>query len=215
MKGMKEHLSVRIEKQVELDYLLYLPEKQPAGAGATPLLLFLHGAGERGSNLALVRKNGPPLLLEGGVELPFVVAAPQCPADMWWQLDSLVALLDHLVEQHDIDERRIYVTGLSMGGYGTWALADACPQRFAAIAPVCGPFTYIDPKRFRNIPVWCFHGAMDDVVSVSDSVKMVRWLRDSGADVRFTVFPDAGHDSWTQAYDGTDLYDWLLTCRKS
>lgn len=161
--------------------------------------------------MALVKQNGPPRLIERGAELPFVVVAPQCPADTWWKTDSLIALLDHILDQLDIDPRRIYVTGLSMGGYGTWALADACPERFAAIAPICGPFRYIDPARFKTTPVWCFHGAMDDIVPVNDSVRMVRRLREAGQDVRFTVYPDAGHDSWTQAYDEPELFDWLLT----
>ncbi|OQY30716.1 MAG: hypothetical protein B6243_09810 [Anaerolineaceae bacterium 4572_5.2] len=214
MKKIKQHLTTKITKQVELNYLLYLPEKPEANASAPPLLLFLHGVGERGNDLSLLKKQGPPLRIETGAEFPFVVAAPQCPTDTWWQIDSLIALLDHLLEQHNIDQSRIYVTGLSMGGYGTWALADACPNRFAAIAPVCGPFTFINPLRFQNIPIWCFHGAMDDVVPVSDSVKMVKWLRENGANVRFTVYPDAEHDSWTQTYEGTKLYDWFLMHHK-
>jgi len=164
MKKIKQHLTTKITKQVELNYLLYLPEKPEANASAPPLLLFLHGVGERGNDLSLLKKQGPPLRIETG--------------------------------------------------YGTWALADACPNRFAAIAPVCGPFTFINPLRFQNIPIWCFHGAMDDVVPVSDSVKMVKWLRENGANVRFTVYPDAEHDSWTQTYEGTKLYDWFLMHHK-
>jgi len=212
MKTVQQHLSVKITKQVELDYLLYLPNTPLEEA--PPLLLFLHGSGERGNDLSLVKQNGPPRLIERGAELPFVVVAPQCPTGTWWKTDSLLALLDHILDQQDIDPRRIYVTGLSMGGYGTWALADACPERFAAIAPVCGPFRSIEPARFRKTPVWCFHGAMDDVVPVNDSVRMVRRIRENEADVRFTVYPDAGHDSWTQAYDEPELFDWLLTHRR-
>lgn len=208
MQEAQHNLTTTITKEVELDYLLYVPEEAPADP--PPLMLFLHGAGERGNDLSLVKKNGPPREIENGAELPFVMLAPQCPPGVWWQVDSLVALLDDFTDQHEVDERRIYVSGLSMGGYGTWALADACPGRFAALAPVCGPFTYVNSDSFVNTPVWCFHGAMDEVVPVDNSIRMVRWLRESGADVRFTIYPDAGHDSWTQAYAGTELYDWLL-----
>ena len=211
MRESTGQLATSITKRAELDYLLYLPEEQ---AGPPALLLFLHGAGERGCDLSLVKKHGPPLLIERGRDLPFVVVAPQCPAHQWWESDSLAALLDDLLESHDVDQHRLYVTGLSMGGSGTWALANACLGRFAAIAPVCGPCTFVNPQRFKDTAVWCFHGAMDDAVPVSDSVQMVKRLREGGVDVRFTVYPDAGHDSWTQAYDGTDLYDWLLNHRR-
>jgi predicted peptidase len=212
MKKMQEHLTTRVTKQVEMDYLLYLPEKPPAGS--PPLLLSLHGIGERGNDLSLVRKIGLPLHIENGLELPFLVVAPQCPADVWWQTDSLTALLDNVLDQHDVDHHRIYLTGLSMGGNGAWALANACPGRFAAIAPICGPRAFINPANFKDTPSWCFHGAMDDVVPVSDSVKMVKWLREGGADVRFTVYPDAAHDSWTPAYNDPELYDWMLSHKR-
>jgi predicted peptidase len=208
MQETHHHFTTTITKRVELDYLLYQPEETPADP--PPLMLFLHGAGERGNDLALLKKNGPTRLMESGTDLPFIVLAPQCPAGVWWQIDSLVALLEEFVDQNEVDRARIYLTGLSMGGYGTWALADACPGRFAAVAPVCGPFVYVNPESFSDTPVWCFHGAMDEVVPVDNSIRMVRWLRQSGADVRFTIYPDAGHDSWTQAYAGTELYDWLL-----
>jgi predicted peptidase len=211
MKQSNQRLATQIAKDVELDYLLYLPEETPATP--PPLLLFLHGAGERGSDVAKVKENGLPARLENGLELPFVVVAPQCPADSWWETDSLTALLDTVLDQHDIDHSRIYLTGLSMGGSGSWALANACPGRFAAIAPICGPRAFINPANFKDTPTWCFHGAMDDIVPISDSVMMVKWLREGGADVRFTVYPDAAHDSWTPTYDGNELYDWLLTHR--
>ena len=211
MKQTREHIQTECRVQVKLNYLLYRPDTPSTNGDGFPLLLFLHGMGERGNDLSLVQKHGPPLLIENGAEFPFIVAAPQCPAGGVWQIETLMALLDKLKEQHNIDPRRVYITGLSMGGSGTWALANAYPDQFAAIAPICGPFTTIDPINFKNIPTWCFHGAMDEGVPVSDSLRMVRWVRKNGAYVRFTVYPDAGHDSWTEAYQGTELYDWLLT----
>ncbi len=214
MRGSTEKLEIEYATYMELPYLLYLPADLEVGKSGPPLLLFLHGMGERGSDLNLVKTYGPPARIENGLELPFVVAAPQCPADEIWQPYTLAALLEDIIKRYKIDRARIYLTGLSMGGSGTWALANARRDLFAAIAPICGPFTMIDPVRFTDIPVWCFHGAMDDTVPVEDSVRMVKWLRGNGADVRFTVYPDAGHDSWTQAYDGTELYDWFKSHSK-
>lgn len=216
MKELKEHLSTRVTRKVELDYLLYLPKKSDGSPwDSLPLLLFLHGSGERGNDLTLVKRHGPPHVVEMGMELPFVLLAPQCLGGSTWHPDSLMALVDHTIERHGIDTKRIYVTGLSAGGYCTWVLAGEYPERFAAIAPVCAPHALIDPVRIRHTPVWCFHGAMDDVVPVEHSIHMVRRIRDAGGDVRFTVYPDAGHDSWTQTYGQPALYDWFLTHKKS
>jgi predicted peptidase len=212
VRELKQHLSTRVTREVELDYLLYLPKvREESPGGVLPLLLFLHGSGERGNDLTLVKTHGPPHVVETGMELPLVVLAPQCPADSSWHADSLMALVDHTIEHHDIDTKRVYVTGLSMGGYGTWILAGEYPERFAAISTVCAPYASLDPVRLRHTPVWCFHGAMDDVVPVEHAIHMVRRIRDAGGDVRFTVYPDAGHDSWTQTYGQTALYEWFLT----
>ncbi len=211
MQQTTEHLVAKTTTQQELNYLLYRPEQVADASGGMPLVLFLHGMGERGDDLSMVKRHGPAARIEKGAEFPFVLAAPQCPLGAVWQNDILIALLDELVGRLDIDKGRIYLTGLSMGGAGTWALANACPQRFAAIAPICGPFSMIDPINFKHLPVWCFHGAMDEAVPLTDSIRMVKWLRAHGAEVRFTVYPDAGHDSWTPAYAGNELCDWLLS----
>jgi predicted peptidase len=196
-------------------YLLYLPE----GYGAEPdrrwpLILFLHGRGESGSNLDRVKRHGLARRLDEGLELPAIVVSPQCPAGGWWTTDVLSALLDEVSEQYAVDADRVYVTGLSMGGYGTWALALRYPDRFAAIAPVCGGG---DPARactIRHVPVWAFHGAKDDVVAFEKSEEMVAALRACDGNVRFTVYPEARHDSWTATYANPELYAWLLAQRR-
>jgi predicted peptidase len=140
-----------------------------------------------------------------------VIAAPQCPAGEYWNPAQLGLLLDDLEAKYRIDRERIYVTGLSMGGYGTWALALRYPGRFAAIAPICGGGDPADAARIRDVPTWVFHGAKDTLVPVQLSEEMVAALRKSGAgDVRLTVYPDAGHDAWTETYDNPKLYEWLL-----
>ena len=209
-------LKTVLRTKVKLSYLLYQPKGRRSGAARkSPLLLFLHGAGERGNDLEQVKVHGPAKLIEKeGREFPFIVVAPQCPADDWWKPEPLVALLDEVMGRHAVDAERVYVTGLSMGGYGSWALAGTCPERLAAVVPICGPFVWLRFKQVGRLPVWCFHGAMDEAVSVLDSIRMVRYLRGAGGNVRFTVYPDAGHDAWTETYANPELYAWLLKQRR-
>lgn len=200
--------------KVTLSYLLYLP-KEYEQKNQWPLLMFLHGAGERGEDLSLVKKHGPPKLIESGKQFPFIVVSPQCPKGRWWELFELATLLDEIVEKQKVDQDRIYVTGLSMGGFGTWSLAAYQPKRLAAIAPICGggePFTV---KLFAHLPAWVFHGAKDPVVPLARSEKMVEALKKLGGDVKFTVYPEAGHDAWTETYNNPELYQWLLEHKRS
>lgn len=202
---------MRFERDIHiaLDYLLYLPpdyEKQQKW----PLMLFLHGAGERGSNLDKVKSHGPPMLIEQGKQFPFIVVSPQCPKGRFWQPAELSALLDDLVSRYKVDQDRIYLTGLSMGGFGTWALAASSPNRFAAIVPICGGGDPATAKRLAHLPVWVFHGAKDPIVAPKRSQEMVDALKQNGGNVNFTVYPNAGHDSWTAAYNDPKLYEWLL-----
>ena len=195
--------------KVTLKYLLYLPtdyQQKPSW----PLLLFLHGAGERGDDLQLVKKQGLPKLIEAGQPFPFIIVSPQCPKGRTWEPFELTVLLDEIVQRYKVDQDRIYVTGLSMGGFGTWALAFHTPERFAALAPICGG---ADPQRTRpiaHIPVWVFHGAKDPIVPLEMSQKMVDALKKNGGDPKFTIYPEAGHDSWTATYANPQLYEWLL-----
>jgi predicted peptidase len=199
--------------KVRLKYLLYLP-KDYESKKAWPLVLFLHGAGERGDNLDLVKKHGPPKLVAEGKEFPFVLVSPQCLAGRWWEPVELSALLDEVEEKHKIDKDRVYVTGLSMGGFGTWTLEAYAPKRFAAIVPICGGGEPIIVKLVPQVPTWVFHGAKDPAVPVARSEDMVKALKAAGATVKFTVYPDAFHDSWTQAYNDPKLYEWLLAQKR-
>ena len=210
-----QSFEVEVTKTVKANYLLYLPDAYAASDAPWPLLLFLHGAGERGEDLAKVEVHGPPrLIARENKTLPFVVVSPQCPEDAWWtdglQIETLNALLDHIVATCRIDEDRIYVTGLSMGGFGTWRLACEYPDRFAAIAPICGGGDPFRVRKIRHLPVWAFHGAKDTVVPLKASEDMVEALKRAGGEVELTVYPEAGHDSWTETYDNPALYEWLL-----
>lgn len=207
----------KLSKSVKFNYLLSIPEQLHADQTSKwPLLLFLHGAGERGSDLELLKRHGIPKLLEKADDFPCITVSPQCPLDSYWPLDAeaLNGLLEEIIKNYPVDEERIYLTGLSMGGYGTWQLALTYPHRFAAIAPICGGGIHHIASFIKHIPVWTFHGAKDEVVPISKTEEMVEALRSCGGDVQFTVYPEAGHDSWTQAYEQSGLIDWLLKQRR-
>ena len=210
----------KVSRAGKTQYLAYVPEGYSRKAGKRwPLVLFLHGAGERGTNLQRVAMHGPPKLVRQGKEFPFVLMAPQCPEGERWQNDALLKLLDHVVRDYAVDPNRVYLTGLSMGGYGTWKLAVAHPEKFAAIVPICGGGETIDvllaarerAAALKSLPVWAFHGAKDPVVSLEESERMVNALKKLGSQqVKLTVYPEAQHDSWTETYNNPQLYEWLL-----
>ncbi len=212
-KGQSEEkFSRMVTKKVGCRYLLYLPAGYKEGKKKWPVIVFLHGAGERGDNLQLVKKHGPPKLIEKGKEFPFIIVSPQCPNDVWWpeQVDTLSGLLDDIEKKYRVDKDRIYLTGLSMGGFGSWSWSCAQPKRFAAIAPICGGGERYLAERLKDVPVWVFHGAKDNVVPLRRSEEMVEALKKAGGEVNLTVYPEAGHDSWTATYDNPELYDWFL-----
>jgi len=202
-----------VSKTLRLEYLLSLPEGYGEEDGKSwPLVVFLHGAGERGADLEKVKIHGPPKRVEAGRAFPFILASPQCPEGGWWTQQPVLELVDHLEETLDVDPDRIYLTGLSMGGYGTWHFACQAPDRFAAIAPICGGGLPYHMRRITDLPVWAFHGALDRAVPLEESLRLVRELQKHGNEsVKLTVYPEAGHDSWTESYDNPEFYDWLLS----
>lgn len=220
--AQKFHLE---RKQVlDADYLLYLPDGYGADAAKHwPLILFLHGAGERGSDVWKVAAHGPPKIDTTSTNFPFIVVSPQCPAGKIWSDELLMALLDDIESTYSVDTHRVYLTGLSMGGYGTWSLGMKYPERFAAIAPICGGGQTIDivlaqnsydPKRLadlKTLGIWAFHGGKDPVVPTNESMHMVDMLKKAGCtDIKLTIYPNALHDSWTQTYANPDLFQWFL-----
>jgi predicted peptidase len=209
-------LNRQIVRTVRLNYLTYLPAEYGKDKEKKwPLMLFLHGSGESGSDVEKVKVHGPPKLIAAGKDMPFIVISPQCPnAREGWDPEALTALLDEVGEKYTVDPDRVYLTGLSMGGYGTWALAAAHPERFAAAAPICGGGRPRTAGRLKSLPLWVFHGAKDATVPLSQSQEMVDALKAAGGDVRFTVYPEAGHDSWTETYDNPELYTWLLSHKR-
>jgi len=200
---------------IKLDYLLFLPQDYAKDEGKKwPLIFFLHGAGERGSDVNKVKVHGPPKIVEKRKDFPFIVLSPQCPENAWWDPYLLLPLLDEVQSRYRVDPDRVYLTGLSMGGFGTWELASRAPGRFAAIAPICGGGSPALARRLRDLPVWVFHGDKDPVVPVSMSDEMVEALKKAGADVRYTRYEGLQHDSWTKTYENEELYTWFLSHRR-
>jgi predicted peptidase len=199
--------------RIGMQYLLYLPQDYDSHE-KWPLLLFLHGGGERGDDIELLKIHGPPKLIAAGKQFPMIVVSPQCPKDQRWQSVTLLALLDELCEKLKVDHDRIYLTGLSMGGYGLWALAFDAPDRFAALAPICGGGEPGWAKTVKHIPVWAFHGELDEGVPLRRSQEMVDALKKEGANPRLTIFPGVGHISWNAVYDDPAFYEWLLAQKR-
>ncbi len=195
------------------DYYLYYPEQYQSNEDEKfPLLLFLHGGGESGDSLVAIKRNGPPKLITQGKKFPFLILAPQNPhKKKWWNTTALIQLLDTVVANNRVDPKRIYLTGLSRGGGAAWELAVQYPEKFAALAVVCGmtPVPYaawID----KEMPIWVFHGEEDESIPISESETMVDRLKSMGYDVRFTRYPGVGHNSWIKAYNTEELYEWLV-----
>lgn len=215
-----EQLSWTVTHVGALQYLCYLPKDYPGTNGQRwPLVLFLHGAGERGTDLQRAAVHGPLKQVRRGQEFPFIIIAPHCPADQIWENEPLLQLLNHVEQKLAVDVNRIYLTGISMGGYGTWQLGLRHPGKFAALVPICGGGNMIEivlgprdnPAAVRNLPIWAFHGAKDEVVPLSESERVVTQLKKLGfKEVKLTVYPEANHDSWTETYQNPELYEWLL-----
>ena len=197
-------------------YVKYLP-KDFDETKKYPLVFFLHGAGEWGDNLEDVCRHGfMKHVRESGKEYPFICIAPQCPRDKYWACytESLVAFLDYVCETLPIDMDRVYLTGLSMGGTGTWMLAMAERDRFAAIAPICGSGIYWFGEALLNAPIMVYHGDCDEVVPIENSIEMVRSVNKRGGNAEIKVLKGVYHNAWDYAYEGDELYTWLLSHKR-
>jgi len=191
--------------------LLYLPPGYGSVGRLWPCILYLHGASLRGHDIEKVTQYGLPAMLAGGGDFPFIVISPQCLPDRGWTDEtSLTALLDEVCTKFNVDRKRVYLTGVSLGGRGVWYLASRCPGRFAAAAPLCGPADTSWTAGIGDTPVWVFHGMDDTVVPVDRSMAMVEALLGHGGSVRHTFYPDAGHNIVTRTYRNAELYSWFL-----
>ncbi len=218
MRLQAQLLQKTITKQLKLSYYLYFPPGYaPEGTEPWPLLFFLHGAGERGQDIKLVERHGLIRLVKEGREFPFIIAAPLCPENTTWDrnLESLDHLFQEIVQNHPVDQSRIYLTGLSMGGFGTWHWGAHQPRAFAALVPICGgtmPLLGFPDKvlLLKDTPLWVFHGEDDQVVPLRHSQELVDVLREAHSSLRFTKYEGVGHSAWQRAYAEAELIPWLL-----
>ena len=197
-------------------YIRYLPKDFDENK-KYPLVLFLHGAGEWGEDLETVTRLGYlHFVKEEGKDYPFIILAPQCPKGRFWgcYTESLLAFLDEMCASLPVDMDRIYLTGPSMGGTGTWMLAMAAPERFAAIMPVCGTGIYWFGEALVDVPVYAVHGDKDDVVPVEESIRMVESVNKRGGNAKLKILEGYDHNAWGYAYGSNELLDWLLAQNK-
>jgi predicted peptidase len=201
-----------IMSKLQLKYSTHLPQEYDKDKNKLwPLVLFLHGAGERGDDLEKLKAHGPPKLAAQGRRFPFIILAPLCPKDSWWnnEINNVIELLDEIESNYNVDRSRIYLTGISMGGYGVWGLAAEIPGRLAAIAPICGGGDPANATLIKDIPMWVFHGDKDPTVPLEKSQEMVDAVRAAGGNPRLTVYPGVEHDSWTITYESDEFWQWL------
>jgi predicted peptidase len=212
-----QKFSGEYQRAVSGQFLLYLPKgfsEHPAVR--YPLLIFLHGSGESGTDINKVKANGPPKFLDTRPDFPFIVASPQAPdADTGFDLAAMNVLLDQLLQNLPIDKDRIYLTGLSMGGIDAYRWAGERPGTFAAIAPISAAGNTYDACKLKNVPIWAFHGGKDENVKTADGQAMVKASKECGGNIKLTIYPELGHSAWEPAYVDPALYEWFLSHRLS
>jgi len=203
----------------ESKYVVFIPAAYKTDGEPFRVILFLHGMGESGSDgIAQTTEGIGPAITRSQKPFPFIVVMPQSP-ERSWMADSTdgqtaIAILDEVGKEYKLDPNRTYLSGLSMGGYGTWSLSATYPERWAAIVPICGGGDPADAEKIKHIPCWCFHGAKDQTVPVQRSREMIDALKKAGGKPQYTEYKDVGHNSWDPAYGTAKLYDWLLEQKK-
>ncbi len=201
------------QESAGLRYLLHLPAAYESRAD-WPVILFLHGAGERGRDLELVKREGLPRILEALPDFPFVVVSPQEAKDRRWTADALAALLDEVASRYRVDRACVYATGLSSGAVAALELAVAHPEKVAAVAAVSASAVPPGLCAMTDVAVWIFHNVGDEHVPAARAKRLARTLEECGGEVKRTTYPRDGHDAWTETYRRHDLYEWFLKHRR-
>lgn len=198
---------VKVEKSIS--YILDLPND---AKGKLPLIVFLHGSGERGANLEMVKAHSP-FTYKNLIKEPVAILAPQCPENTWWDTQAIYFLIKEIVQKYKIDESRIYLTGLSMGGWGTLKLAGEHPEMFAAVAPVCAPTDRVmlaNIHNYKEMNIKIYHGGMDNVVLPENAFNFWMALHPVNPKAELIVFPNDNHNSWDSTYSNPEFYQWML-----
>ena len=219
--GKQVEKSLATSQSTTVPYLLYLPKEYNKDADKKwPMVLFLHGRGESHGPLQLVAKWGPPKFAKRGDSLPYILVSPQCPASGFWSDDTrqagLLELLEHVTKTYRVDSDRVMLTGLSMGGYGSWRLGSENASKFSCVVPVCGGGKPEYAPGLVKIPVWAFHGDKDGAVPFKKSVEMIDDIRKAGGTkARLTSLEHVGHNCWSSTYAMPELYQWMLRQKAS
>lgn len=210
----KEGLRQRTGNLYKPKFLSWLPDGYDAAKQKRwPLVIFLHGSGERGDDLEMLRGNdvARAMTLQ---KIPAILIAPQCPTNEWWMASALNPMLDEVMKTYSVDPDRVYLTGLSMGGFGTFAWGAANPERFAALVPICGGGSPALAEKLKGLPIWAFHGDKDPVVPLQLSQSMIDAIQAVGGKAKLTVYPNVLHESWSYAYAEPELFKWMLAQRR-
>ncbi|WP_265130244.1 carboxylesterase family protein [Chryseobacterium oranimense] len=210
---IKAELNKEIKRAEKVSYILDYPQK---AKGNVPLIVFLHGSGERGNNLDAVKVHSP-FTYKNLIKEPVAILAPQCPADSWWDTVTIYNLIKEIQKKYKIDASRIYLTGLSLGGWGTLKLAMEHPEMFAAVVPVCAPtdmIMYANINRYKDLNMKIFHGGMDDIVLPENAFKFYQKLHPVNPSAELVIFPNDNHNSWDSTYSDPKLYEWMLSKKK-
>lgn len=216
LKGqeIKAEMIKETKKIQKISYILDYPKD---AKGKVPLMVFLHGSGERGTDLEKVKANGP-FNYRSLIEESVAILAPQCPDGVWWDTETLYHLIKEIQQKYKIDESRIMLTGLSMGGWGSLKLAMEHPELFSAVAAVCPPVDRLMKVRatqYKDLPMKIFHGANDDVVSPMNAIEIYQAIKKVNKNIELIIFPDDNHNSWDSAYSNPKLYEWMLAQKNS
>jgi predicted peptidase len=227
-----ERREFRGERGKPLPYRLIVPRPDKASPRRRPLLVFLHGLGERGLDNQLQLFHGKSMMEQAARRYGAFVAVPQCPPDDFWvvfrrgdkshvlskrpaaPLQRVLEMIEQLKKDYPVDPDRVYVMGLSMGGFGTWDLIARHPERFAAVVPICGGGDESQAKQMTKLPIWAFHGDADPVVDVSRTRDMIEAIRAAGGEPKYTEYPGVGHDSWTTTFENPEVLEWLFKQRR-
>lgn len=200
------------KKAVQYDYMIYKPYNYTSNpSDSFPVLIYLHGGSHRGSDLELLKGYGLPKLIDEGKEFDFIVVSPQCPVDKYWTTENWFdSLYRDLKTNYRIDTARIYATGISMGGFGTWELAMDYSNLIKAIVPLCGGCNdSLSVCRINHIPIWTFHGEQDNLISVNETERLVKRLKSCAGKIRFTKLENRGHGI-QDIYENDIVYNWLI-----
>lgn len=211
---IKSQLNKEIKKVQQISYILDYPQDTKT---KIPLIVFLHGSGERGTDLEKVKAHSP-FTYKNLIKEPVGILAPQCPEKVWWDTETVYYLIKEIQQKYNIDESRIILTGLSMGGWGTLKLAMEHPEMFSAVVPVCAPVDRLMKVRavqYKDLPMKIFHGGNDDIVSPMNSIEIYQEIKKVNPNVTLTIFPDDNHNSWDSTYSDPKLYDWMLAQKKN